>query len=123
MTKRKRDRKSLIAGWKKLAAAVETHKNLLPALGPLKVALKRTIEEIGSTTSRRDNLEALRLEATQDLRSRYASGTDMVARMKGYVLARLGPKDARLPDFGINSGSRRRKPPEPERRKGSPGYH
>ena len=123
MTRKKRDRKSLIAGWKKLAAAAETHKHLLPALGHFKAALERTLEDINSTTDQRATLKALRLESTQDLRGHYASGTEMASRLKSYVVARLGPKDPRLGDFGINSGSRRRKPPEPERRKGSPGYH
>jgi hypothetical protein len=121
MTRKKRDRNSSIAEWKKLAAAAEAHKNLLPGLGPFKAALKRTLEEIGSTTRRRANLDALRREAAQDLRNQYASGGEMASRMKSYVLARLGPKDARLPDFGIRD--RRRKPPELEKRKGSPGYH
>jgi hypothetical protein len=47
----------------------------------------------------------------------------MASRLKSYVKARLGHKDARLEDFEIKLGGRRRKPPKPERRKGSPGYH
>jgi hypothetical protein len=122
-TRKKRDRSSLLAEWKKLAAAAEVHKNLLPELGPFHAALEGIIEDIGSTASLKANLDALRKEAAQDLRNRYAAGDEIAARMKSYVMARFGRQDARLEEFGIKLGGRRRKPPEPERRKGSPGYH
>lgn len=121
---KKRDFQSRLAEYKKLAAAAEAHEGELPSLASFRVDLEKAVEEIESTKERQENLEQLRLEATQELWDHVAAGQDASVRLKLFVRILVGRDKERLAAFGIDLGGRR---PElyarKERRKGSPGYH
>jgi DNA repair exonuclease SbcCD ATPase subunit len=121
---RKRDLQSLVAKYRRLAAAVQAHEGEIPALARFRVELQATLEEIAAAKNRQANLEALRREATQDLRGRVAAGEDAAARLTSFLRAIFGRDRERLEAFGINLGGRHLT--LYEKTKGgndSPGYH
>jgi hypothetical protein len=116
--------KSLVTEFKKLISAAEAHELELPSLGPFRAALEEALEDITVSKRHQTRLKTKGEEATQDLNDQITSGRELMRRLKSYAKASFGRTDERLADFGVKPwGRRRRKPPELERKSGSPGYH
>ncbi|HEV8581861.1 MAG TPA: hypothetical protein VGX68_22560 [Thermoanaerobaculia bacterium] len=92
---------TFIALWKMLIAAARAHELDLPQIAPFAAALEEAVEDLSLAKARQRSLQEKSLQATREANDRLACSREMVQRLKNFVIAAWGPRDARLADFGI----------------------
>ncbi len=100
----------LISGWERLLAAAKESEEMFQGSESLQVALEWYLQETRAAKARQQEHVIGRRQATKDLDILVAAGGEAATRLKSLVKSRLGPRDGRLPKYGITPiGKRPRK--------------
>jgi uncharacterized protein YPO0396 len=91
----------IIRDWESLLRAVDDHAGLLPDIERHREALKQHLEETQAQKARQDLARATRQKNTQSLRAKVEKGKELAKRVRGVVMANIGPTDELLVQFGI----------------------
>ena len=112
-----------IGGWEKLLEAVKSHERDLPGAESLRAALELHLQEAKEAKSRQELHRAGRQRATKDLGRSMTAGRETFSRLSSLVKSVFGPRDQRLPQFGMAPIEPSvRKPRQPRKPQPSAGF-
>ena len=100
-----------IRDWESLETAVTDHAGLLSGHEPNLVELQEARDEVKSVKAQQDLYAGARQKATQDLGIALDRGKEAAVKLRGFVKAKLGPRNELLNRFGIAPVRRRYRPP------------
>ena len=107
-----------IRDWESLETAVADHADLLAGIEAHVVELQGARDEVKSVKAQQDLYAGARQKATQDLGVALERGKEAAVKLRGFVKAKLGPKNELLNRFGVAPVRRRvrtveKPPPSP----------
>ena len=104
----------MIRDWEALLRAVDDHAEKLPDTPRHREALEQHLAEVQAEKARQNLARATRQKNTQSLRTMAQKGKELAKRLRGVVMANLGPTDELLVQFGIAPQRKRgRRPDKP----------
>lgn len=114
-----------IRDWDSLETAVADHADLLAGIEAHLAELQQARDEVKSVKAQQDLYAGARQKATQDLGVALELGKEAAVKLRGFVKAKLGPKNELLNRFGVAPVRRRvrtttEKPSPPEKPKQQP---
>jgi hypothetical protein len=103
-------RANLLAAWEKLQAGLETHKDQdeLHAVDAYRERLNAELSGLQATQSKRTDLQAESLQATQDLTTAFARTRDLVTVLRAWLILTYGARSCKLLEFGLKPLPQRR---------------
>lgn len=103
--------------WESLLEAVRENQDLLPNVDGNLIELSDLVDQVKTNKARQELHAGARQKATQDLGLLLDQGKEAASKLRGFVKAKLGPKNELLVRFGmtpIRTRLRRTlKPPPP----------
>ncbi len=109
----------VIKDWEALLTALRENAPNLPNLEASRIAFEEHVAKTKEMKARQDSQTAARQEATQELNKLLKDGGELAIKLRALVKGILGPKAARLVQFGVAPQRKRRRkaaaqPPVPE---------
>ncbi len=110
-----------VRDWESLETAVTDHVDQLAGYEEHLEELQEARDEVKSVKGQQDLHDGARQKATQDLGFALDRGREAAVRLRGFIKAKLGPKNELLNRFGVAPVRRRfrsaveKPPPLPER--------
>ncbi len=105
-----------VKDWDSLLQAVQENQDLLPNVDLNLAELSQMIDQVKTQKNLQELHAGARQKATQDLGVLVELGKEAAVKLRGFVKAKLGPKNELLVRFGIAPVRTRRrtlKPPPP----------
>jgi hypothetical protein len=99
---------AILRQWQKLLKGIRENESQLAGIAGLREALEEAQAKVVALSSLRDALYASAMETTQELRRALAGGRDAAFCLGSYLKSWLGPRSAKLREFGLNPSHRRR---------------
>ena len=99
-----------IRDWESLETAVMDHAGQFPGHEVHLVELQEARDEVKSVKAQQDLHAGARQKATQDLGAALDRGKEAAVKLRGFIKAKLGPRNELLNRFGIAPMRRRFRP-------------
>jgi hypothetical protein len=90
-----------VQDWESLVAAVQENASLLPNVDLHLEELTDAMDELRQRKARQELHTGARQKATQDLGDALEIGKEAAVKLRGFVKAKLGPKNELLVRFGM----------------------
>jgi len=90
-----------VQDWESLMAAVQENVSLLPNVDGHLEELSNVVDELKQRKTVQELHAGARQKATQDLGDALELGKEAAAKLRGYVKAKLGPRNELLVRFGM----------------------
>jgi hypothetical protein len=90
-----------VQDWESLMAAVQENLSLLPNVDSHLADLSVAVDELKQRKTVQELHSGFRQKATQDLGDALEVGKEAAVKLRGYVKAKLGPKNELLVRFGM----------------------
>jgi hypothetical protein len=108
-----------VQDWESLMAAVQASLSLLPNVDSHFTELSVAVDALKQLKATQELHNGFRQKATQDLGDTLELGKEAAVKLRGYVKAKLGPRNELLVRFGMAPARTRRRrvlppPPPPE---------